>query len=61
MNCASKLNLTLLISAVDVDANGLHGNIPNEIGLLSNLVDLELYYNKLTGSVPSKNWKKWTQ
>ena len=34
--------------------SGLFGPIPQEIGYLTNLTDLNLYWNQLTGSIPSE-------
>ena len=34
--------------------SGLTGEIPSEIGNLTNLIDLRLFNNQLTGSIPSE-------
>nr|XP_010910314.2 receptor-like protein 34 [Elaeis guineensis] len=42
----------LLMSAIDLSANKLTGNIPPEIGNLHELVQLNLSHNQLTGPIP---------
>ena len=39
---------------LDLYNSGLSGEIPREIGKLTNLTQLNLSYNKLTGSIPSE-------
>lgn len=46
------LNDTGRVNAVFLLANNLQGNIPNEIGKLSELDELLLNYNSLTGVIP---------
>jgi hypothetical protein len=53
MNCGNKLSLTL-VSAVDVARNGTGEDLLTEIGLLSDLVDLQLHFKQSAGSVPSQ-------
>lgn len=40
------------ITSIVLIDNNLQGTIPTEIGDLPNLLDLELSYNKLSGSLP---------
>jgi Leucine-rich repeat (LRR) protein len=54
MNCAKKPSLTLVSTVHVLGSNGISGSVPTEIGLLSNLVDLQLGDNLLTGNVPSQ-------
>ena len=37
---------------VDLEANYLTGEIPSELGRLSNLTELFLHFNRLTGGIP---------
>lgn len=48
LNDAGRVNAVFLL------ANNLQGNIPNEIGKLSELDDLLLNYNYLTGEIPTE-------
>ena len=54
MNFANELILTLIVSTVDLESNGISGSVPTEIGLLSDLVYIRLARNQFTGSVPSQ-------
>ena len=48
--CYSITNTTFLLRINE----GLTGEIPSEIGQLTNLVNLQLQYNELTGSIPTE-------
>ena len=48
--CYSITNTTVLLRINE----GLTGEIPSEIGQLTNLVNLQLQYNELTGSIPTE-------
>ena len=42
------------VSAPDVYADGLPGNVPTQLGQLTNLLVLETDFNHLCGSIPSE-------
>jgi hypothetical protein len=42
------------IEFLQLEDNRLHGKIPRELGSLSNLVEVKLHKNDLTGRVPLK-------
>ena len=45
---------TLRIISLDLERNNLSGQIPPQLGNLSNLKNLELGYNNLTGAIPAE-------
>ncbi|XP_015076584.1 receptor-like protein 4 [Solanum pennellii] len=52
VTCRSTTNGSLVISQIDLGSQGLKGYISDQIGLLSNLVSLNLSSNSLGGSLP---------
>ena len=40
------------VTALDLSGNGLSGELPKELGSLSNLVELDLSFNRLSGEIP---------
>ncbi|XP_060214899.1 receptor-like protein 4 [Lycium barbarum] len=52
VTCHSNKNGSLVISQIDLGSQGLKGYISDQIGLLSNLVSLNLSSNSLGGSLP---------
>ncbi|CAN4124755.1 unnamed protein product [Withania somnifera] len=52
VTCHSTKNGSLVISQIDLGSQGLKGYISDQIGLLSNLVSLNLSSNSLGGSLP---------
>lgn len=52
VTCHSTKNGSLVISQIDLGTQGLKGYISDQIGLLSNLVSLNLSSNSLGGSLP---------
>ncbi|XP_010262930.1 PREDICTED: probable leucine-rich repeat receptor-like protein kinase At2g28990 isoform X2 [Nelumbo nucifera] len=49
----------LVVSQIDLGSQGLKGYISEQIGLLSNLVSLNLSYNSLHGTIPSGLGQKY--
>ena len=47
------LHIRLITVTLSLYANNLNGTIPTELGLLSNLEDLELDTNRLIGTMPT--------
>jgi hypothetical protein len=41
------------VTSIDLGSNNLNGNVPPEIGNLTNLKELYLDYNQLSGGIPS--------
>ncbi|PHT29791.1 hypothetical protein CQW23_30639 [Capsicum baccatum] len=52
VTCHTTKNRSLVISQIDLGSQGLKGYISDQIGLLSNLVSLNLSSNSLGGSLP---------